>query len=132
MYRSGAPAEARLLPPFPPLPPSRSRALPFFVLGDVTPSWSSFTRNCFLSRSLTGFLLPAAIAMVTAEEQAEDEVSRTPVEAAVATGRPAPELPPLLKVEKLLAMLLNESPSKGEPKMPLIGIGGARRWEVGR
>lgn len=29
-------------------------------------------------------------------------------------------------------MLLNESPSKGEPKMPLMGIGGASRWEAGR
>lgn len=70
--------------------------------------------------------------MLTAEEQAEDEGSRVPTEATVLIGRRAPELPLLPKVEKPLAMLLNESPSKGEPKMPLIGSGGAKGWEVGR
>lgn len=29
-------------------------------------------------------------------------------------------------------MLLNESPSKGDPKMPLTGIWGTREWERGR
>lgn len=67
--------------------------MPFFVLGEVTPSWSSFTRNCFLSRSLTGFLLTAVIAVVTAEEQAEDEESRSDIEATALIGRPAAEPP---------------------------------------
>lgn len=133
MYRSGAPAEARLFTPLPPPPPSRSRALPFFVLGEVTPSWSSFTRNCFLLRSFTGFLLTDVVAMATAGEQAEEaEESRSPMEVTVVTSRPAPQFPPLPKVEWPLAILLNESTSKGEPKMPLIGVGGVRGWEAGR
>lgn len=87
-YRSGAAAGATLLSPLTPPPPSRSRALAFFVLGEVTPSWSSFTRNCFLSQSPAGFLPAGTVAMATTEEPAEDDESRLPA----ATGRPAPEL----------------------------------------
>lgn len=93
MYRSGAPAEMRFLPPLPPLPPSRSKAFPFFVLGEVTPSWSSFTRYCFLSRSLSGLLYPAAIAAGTAEEQGEDRESRSPIDVPVVAGRATAEFP---------------------------------------
>lgn len=98
MYRSGAPVEAWLFPILTAAPPSRSKALPFFVLGEVTPSWSNFTRKCFLSRSLAGFRLPAVIPMVTDEEQEEDEESRSPMEATALTGLPDPEFP-LPKVE---------------------------------
>lgn len=69
--------------------------------------------------------------MVTDEVQDEDEESRSPGEATEVTGRPVPVWP-LPKVEYPLAMLLNESTSKGEPKMPLIGVGGATEWEAGR
>lgn len=31
-----------------------------------------------------------------------------------------------------MAILLNESPSKGEPNIPLKGIGGMGRWDEGR
>lgn len=47
----------------------------------------------------------------------------------VVAGRVAAEFP---KVEKPWAMLLNESPSKGDPKMPVTGIWGTREWEAGR
>lgn len=60
----------------------------FFVLGEVTPSWSSLTRNCFLSCSLSGFLFPGVIGVVPADELEDDKESRSPMVATVVTERP--------------------------------------------
>ena len=102
-YRIGVPAAATDFPTRPPPPPSRSRALLFLVLGDVTPSWSSFTRNCLLWRSLAGFRTATADGVATppAEEEEEEDTdgadSRRPpreVPVAAPTGRVPPEFPP--------------------------------------
>lgn len=64
-----------------------------------------------------------------ADEQGEDTESRSPVDVTAVAGRATAEF---VKVEYPWAMLLKESPSKGDPKMPLTGIWGTREWEAGR
>lgn len=68
-----------------PLPPRRRRALLFLVLGEVTPSWSSFTRNCFLSRSIN--FLPEEEEEEGADIAPAVEGSLSPRDVAVVTGR---------------------------------------------